>query len=323
MFVPESRFVSNSSYSLYLLLLFIQFKSYSNSHHNRFEGWCSKRLAKHLPWTLYNICHRPGGQVLLRLDQKCALVKSCKGRRPCYFSNTLLFDRDPLTQREAMDSRSSHSRSLAAAQLDHDQNLIVEGRDYQADAEQGHQSLSHQRHSDFAPLSFETSDSGSTASTSLSDIIEGLPTAVKSSLGPLMTIRRSVSIRGWVSYFYEISTNSTGTMGTTMSQHAEHHTVMSTSTTTEVEMQQQGQGYQSNQGQKRRRASVHGSTKTSSSTEMIEYVEPRRRGIDRFSALQGKSDFVVSSGPFHDCSARRPSAFHSASTDSLPQAKSW
>lgn len=227
-------------------------------------------------------------QVLYR---HCALVEAAAAhsapRSSC--DQASLRPRRLPIRRDAMNPRRDHPRSVAAAQVDHDQDCVLDGRDHPTDAEMGRQSLTHQHRPDFPPLSFGASDSESTASTSLSDIIEGLPTAVKSSLGPLMTIRRSVSIRGWVSYFYEISTNSTGTIGTTMSQHAEHHTVMSTSTTTEVELQQRGQGHQSNQGQKRRRASVQ-STKTSSSSEMIEYAEPRRRGIDRFSALQGKSE---------------------------------
>lgn len=54
-----------------------------------------------------------------------------------------------------------------------------------------------------------TADDGASetsAASSLSDIVNDLPTALKSSLGPLRTIRRSMSIRGWVSYLHEIST---------------------------------------------------------------------------------------------------------------------
>ncbi|PSR77126.1 hypothetical protein BD289DRAFT_445821 [Coniella lustricola] len=51
-------------------------------------------------------------------------------------------------------------------------------------------------------------DTGS--STLLSDrVAEGLPTALKSSFGPLRTIRRSVSIRGWAAYLQEVSTTIT------------------------------------------------------------------------------------------------------------------
>ena len=116
--------------------------------------------------------------------------------------------------------------------------------------------------------------------------IDNLPSAVKSSLGPLNTIRRSVSIRGWASYFYEISSN---TMGATASHHegattaaAAHRTtvVSRTTSTTAVEMQQH-----SNRGEKRAAA------QTQSQRRLAEpplYEEPEQNyGINRFCGLQG------------------------------------
>lgn len=195
-----------------------------------------------------------------------------------------------------MYSLKNQVRSTTPPRMNHDRSFVIEEPDRDGYLEeyneegQKHQSLTRREsQSNFNPISFEASEESESSSTSLSDIIESLPTAVKSSLGPLMLIRRSVSIRGWVSYFYEISTNSTGSMATTSSheEHAERHTLVSTSTTTEVEMRQQGGAHQSNQGQKRRRASAH-STRTS--TEVIEYIEPQQRmEIDRFCGLQGKS----------------------------------
>lgn len=194
-----------------------------------------------------------------------------------------------------MYSLKNHLRSTAPPHMNHDRSFVIEEADHDAYLaginEEGakHQGITrHEHHTNFNPITFETSEESENPSTSLLDIIENLPTAVKSGLGPLMLIRRSVSIRGWVSYFYEISTNSTGAMATTTSreEHAERHTVVSTSTTTEVEMKQQGGAHQSNQGQKRRRASTH-STRTS--TEVVEYIEPQQRmEIDRFCGLQGK-----------------------------------
>lgn len=187
---------------------------------------------------------------------------------------------------------TDHLLPAGPTNVHHDGNFAIEESQHETNLrvinEEQDTRLAHQHHANFTPLSFDTSEGSESTSTSLADILEGLPTAVKSSLGPLMTIRRSVSIRGWVSYFYEISTNSTSAMGATMShqERAEHHTLVSTSTTTAVEMQQQA--HQSNQGQKRRRASTTRSTRTS--TELVEYVEPRQRlGIDRFCGLQGKT----------------------------------
>lgn len=155
-------------------------------------------------------------------------------------------------------------------------------------------------------LSFEPTDGHESSSTSLSDIIEGLPLAVKSSLGPLRTIRRSVSIRGWASYFYEISTSSrTDHMGnaTSQEQRAEarqchsHTLAVATSTTTSVEMQQQQQ-QSSNRTQRRRMGpstvrsgSKWAKQKATTSTEVFEYQgqNVQKSSIDRFCGLQGKN----------------------------------
>lgn len=180
--------------------------------------------------------------------------------------------------------------------MNHDRSFVIEEPGHDAylggftGDEPKHTSLTRHEHhaNNLNPITFERSEESETPSTSLSDIIENLPAAVKNGLGPLMLIRRSVSIRGWVSYFYETSTNSTAAMATTTSreEHEEHRTLVSTSTTTEVEMKQQGGAHQSNQGQKRRRASTH-STRTS--TEVVEYIESQQRvGIDRFCGLQGE-----------------------------------
>lgn len=155
-------------------------------------------------------------------------------------------------------------------------------------------------HHNFAPMAFESSDPEATSLTltltSLSDIIDNLPSAVKSSLGPLNTIRRSVSIRGWASYFYEISSN---TMGATASHHegattaaaAAHRTtvVSRTTSTTAVEMQQH-----SNRGEKRAAAPAQAQAQAHSSRRLpepplYEYEEPDQNfGINRFCGLQGK-----------------------------------
>ncbi|KAJ4390549.1 hypothetical protein N0V93_004145 [Gnomoniopsis smithogilvyi] len=138
-------------------------------------------------------------------------------------------------------------------------------------------------------MSFDSSDESDFNHTSLSDIIDGLPTAVKS-LGPLRTIRRSASIRSWVSYFYEISTSSMGAQ-ISHEEHAEehHHTLVSTSTTTtEVELQQQQ--HQPMNSKRRRASNTMRSTKgPATSTELVEYVDPERKGIDRFCGIQGQS----------------------------------
>lgn len=144
----------------------------------------------------------------------------------------------------------------------------------------------HHRHN-FAPMAFESSDPEATSLTSLSDIIDNLPSAVKSSLGPLNTIRRSVSIRGWASYFYEISSN---TMGATASHHegpsasaASHRTtvVSRTTSTTAVEMQQH-----SNRGEKR--VAVQAQTHRRLPEPPL-YEEPDQNfGINRFCGLQGQ-----------------------------------
>lgn len=199
--------------------------------------------------------------------------------------------------------------------MDNHRNVLVEANSSDQDDEetatseeeriQGHSS--RQSHVPrLPPLSFEPTDGHESSSTSLSDIIEGLPLAVKSSLGPLRTIRRSVSIRGWASYFYEISTSSrTEHMGNTTSreQRAEarqchsHSIAVSTSTTTSVEMQQQQKQQQSNRGQRRRAGhsttrsgSKWANQKATTSTEMVEYQEqvPQKSAIDKFCGRQGK-----------------------------------
>jgi hypothetical protein len=157
---------------------------------------------------------------------------------------------------------------------------------------------SHNHRHNFPPMAFESSDPEANSFTSLSDILDNLPSALKSSLGPLNTIRRSVSIRGWASYFYEISSNS---MGATASHHegataaaatttatatatATATTVVSrTTSTTAVEMQQH-----SNRGQKRVAAHAQPGQRQ-------RYFEPplydetdQNFDIDRFCGLQGK-----------------------------------
>ncbi|KAJ4412420.1 hypothetical protein N0V82_008815 [Gnomoniopsis sp. IMI 355080] len=204
----------------------------------------------------------------------------------------------------------SHTRPVVSAHVlsDRKHDIHLERLDHETDLSdideeliEARDSLGHHRRS----LPFDNSDeSDSNYTTSLSDIIDGLPTAVKS-LGPLRTIRRSASIRSWVSYFYERSTSSMGAqISSSHQEHAEehhHHTLVSTSTTTtEVELQQQQQQRQQRHHQhhhhqpmnsKRRRASnAMRSTKgqSSSSTELVEYVEPERKGIDRFCGIQGQ-----------------------------------
>ncbi|KAL1874434.1 hypothetical protein Daus18300_003452 [Diaporthe australafricana] len=148
----------------------------------------------------------------------------------------------------------------------------------------------HLHHHNFTPMAFESSsDPEATSLTSLSEIIDNLPSAVKTSLGPLNTIRRSVSIRGWASYFYEISSN---TMGATASHHAagpaaqqQHHTTVvsrTTSTTAAVEMQQH-----SNRGEKRVAAPALQAQRRLPEPPL--YEEPDQDfGINRFCGLQGQ-----------------------------------
>lgn len=154
-------------------------------------------------------------------------------------------------------------------------------------AEQAASSITthHHHHHNFTPMAFESSDPEATSLTSLSDILDNLPTAVKSSLGPLNTIRRSVSIRGWASYFYEISSNS---MGAAASHHegpaaAAHHTtvVSRTTSTTAVEMQH------SNRGEKRAAAPAQAQRRM---PEPPLYEVPDQNfGINRFCGLQGET----------------------------------
>lgn len=153
----------------------------------------------------------------------------------------------------------------------------------------------HNHHHNFAPMAFESSDPEATSLTSLSDILDNLPSAVKSSLGPLNTIRRSVSIRGWASYFYEISSN---TMGATASHHegpaAAHRTtvVSRTTSTTAVEMQQH-----SNRGEKRVAPPAQSQAQRRHPEPPL-YEEPEQNyGIDRFCGLQGKDYSFFNSPP--------------------------
>lgn len=161
----------------------------------------------------------------------------------------------------------------------------------------------HHRHN-FTPMAFESSDPEATSLTSLSDILDNLPSAVKSSLGPLNTIRRSVSIRGWASYFYEISSN---TMGATVSHHegpaaaGSHRTtvVSRTTSTTAVEMQQH-----SNRGEKRVAAHAHAHAQSQRRPpEPPLYEEPDQNfGINRFCGLQGQFSFPF---PLYSSSAAK------------------
>lgn len=139
-------------------------------------------------------------------------------------------------------------------------------------------------------------DSPGSHPTSLSDIIDGLPTAVKSSLGPLRIIRRSARIRSWVSYFYEISASS---MGAELShqEHAGQHrqtlvSTTSTTTTTDVEMEEQHQLLMNSNQKRPRNSSTAAHTRNSkdlpASHELVEYVEQGRKDIDRFCGIQGK-----------------------------------
>lgn len=201
----------------------------------------------------------------------------------------------------------SHMRAVAPVHMlaDHTQDFHYENFDHETDLESINEehddtrdacTITKSQRLPFVDHS-EESDSNYTT-TSLSDIIvDGLPTAVKV-LGPLRTIRRSASIRSWVSYFYEISTSSMGAQVSHEEHHGEgghheHHTLVATSTTTtEVEMSEQHQ-HQHHQpmNSKRRRASntMRSSKGQAPSTELVEYVEPERKGIDRFCGMQGAS----------------------------------
>lgn len=186
-----------------------------------------------------------------------------------------------------MDPPKGHTRSAASTHVNHERSFHHDRPDHETDldaigekGDEAHPTLT--RH-----MSFD-SCGGDSNFTSLSDIIDGLPTAVKSSLGPLRTIRRSASIRSWVSYFYEISTNS---MGAHISHEEEHRRTLVSTTTTEVEMQQEQHQQAMNSNQKRRRTSNTLSMRNPKdhppSGELVEYVEPERKGIDRFCGMQG------------------------------------
>lgn len=209
--------------------------------------------------------------------------------------------RRPVAHLHCMDN--NHHNAPVEANSSSDQDEEESGTSGGGDQRQG-------SHSRLSPLSFAPAHGHeSSGSTSLSDIIEGLPLAVKSSLGPLRTIRRSVSIRGWASYFYEISTssrtvhtgNTTSREQRTAARQCHSHTLaVSTSTTTSVEMQQQ----QDNRGGgPRRRTGPSSSTtvqsdskwaeqKATTSTEVYEYREQnaQKSAIDRFCGSQGERD---------------------------------
>lgn len=153
-------------------------------------------------------------------------------------------------------------------------------------------------HHNFTPMAFESSESN-TAPVSIADIIEGLPTAVKSSLGPLRTIRRTVSIRGWASYFYEISSNQMGTAASHETGAQHHTTVVSGTSTTAVEMQQSG-----GRGEKRLAAAqesdsaavstTQGQTRTRNIEQQLVTgldgeISKQNSGVNRFCGLQGKT----------------------------------
>ncbi|KUI68838.1 hypothetical protein VM1G_04394 [Cytospora mali] len=149
-------------------------------------------------------------------------------------------------------------------------------------------------HHNFAPMAFESSDP-ETSPISITDIIEGLPTAVKSSLGPLRTIRRSVSIRGWASYFYEISSNPMGMTASHETDAHHHTTVLSGTSTTAVEMQQSNRGEKRLAAQESHSAAVSTTTQAQAQTQHQQPVtgpnnaEPEQNvGINRFCGLQGQ-----------------------------------
>lgn len=152
-------------------------------------------------------------------------------------------------------------------------------------------------HHNFTPMAFESSEAEA-APISIADIIEGLPTAVKSSLGPLKTIRRSVSIRGWASYFFEISSNPMGTTASHETDAQQHHTtVVSGTSTTAVEMQQSGRGEKRLTAQESRSAAVsttqaqaQAQSKQQQPVTGLNSEEPGQHfGINRFCGLQGKT----------------------------------
>lgn len=150
-------------------------------------------------------------------------------------------------------------------------------------------------HHKFGPMAFESSDS-ETSPISIADLIEGLPMAVKSSLGPLRTIRRSVSIRGWASYFFEISSNPMGTTASHETDARHHTTVVSGTSTTAVEMQESGRREKRLAAQESHSAAVgttqgHAekqNTKQQLVTVASDEASKQNAGIDRFCGLQGK-----------------------------------
>ncbi|KAI3397766.1 hypothetical protein diail_10419 [Diaporthe ilicicola] len=159
--------------------------------------------------------------------------------------------------------------------------------------QQAPSSITTHHHHNFTPMAFESSDPEATSLTSLSDIIDNLPSAVKTSLGPLNTIRRSVSIRGWASYFYEISSN---TMGATASHYAAapaaHHrsstTVVSRTTSTTAAAAAVETQHHSNRGEKRAAAPAQAQQRRPPPEPPL-YEEPDQNfGINRFCGLQGQ-----------------------------------
>lgn len=153
-------------------------------------------------------------------------------------------------------------------------------------------------HHNFTPMAFESSDS-ETAPISIADIIDGLPTAVKSSLGPLRTIRRSVSIRGWASYFFEISSNPMSTAASHETDAQHRTTVVSGTSTTAVEMQQSGRGEKRLATQETHSAAVsttQAQTQAQAQSKQLQLAtglnneEPEQKfGINRVCGLQGKT----------------------------------
>ncbi|ROW16741.1 hypothetical protein VPNG_01662 [Cytospora leucostoma] len=146
-------------------------------------------------------------------------------------------------------------------------------------------------------MAFDTSDSQTTP-ISIADIIEGLPMALKSSLEPLRTIRRSVSIRGWASYFLEVSSN---TMGTTASHETDHTTIVSGTSATAVEMQQSSNsgelaavqesshsGAAVGKTHSQAQAQAHNSQTQQSVTGLNNVMPEQNVGINRFCGLQGQ-----------------------------------
>lgn len=192
-----------------------------------------------------------------------------------------------------MGPAQGHVPSVESVRVDFERSHHLDRSDHEpnlgAISEEGDPYQQHlPRH-----MSFDSSDS---TFNSISDIIDGLPTAVKAGLGPLRTIQRSASIRSWVSYFYERSASSMGAQMAREEHRQEHRRTLVSTTTTEVEMQEQHQEQHQqpmNSNQKRRRTSTTTPMRSPKdhppSSELAEYVEPERKGIDRFCGMQGNN----------------------------------